>query len=219
MSELSRSDPATDEVLALEESKLLFITSELALLILRSGKVRAIKVQRDGRTISKLALIPHTLGRTVAPSDVELIRSHLNPKADDGATQACYAFVASLVGDSQLIKIEFHNETIDEVTMDGVEETKPGKKEEDEKGLEQVNAELDEDDIDIYGSADAKQAALSAATAARMAARTRLVLSMSECQTLYGYGPIRSAVIGTVDHNVRFFHDMGCDAFSWAGVS
>ena len=198
VSEFSKSDTISDEILPLENSKILFVGSELALLVIISGEVRAFTIQRDGRTISKLALISTQLGRTVAPSDVELIRSHLTPRAEDGSTTACYAFVASLVGDSDLVRIDFRNETIEQADGKGFEETESVKQEKDD--------EMDEDDIDIYGSADAKEAALSAASAARKAANTKLVLEMSRCQKLPAYGPIRSAAIGTIHLEVRVFH-------------
>lgn len=120
----------------------MFITSDVALLFLQDGRVRAIKVQRDGRTISRIELLADKLKQTVPPSSIELIRSHLSPKSEDGSTQACYAFVGSALADSKLLKVDFR--TILDSTI--LEQTLPGP----------VKAEataMDEDEDDIGNAA------------------------------------------------------------------
>lgn len=142
VSDSLKFEQASDEPLPLEHSSLLFITSDIALLFLQDGRIRAIKVQRDGRTIAKIAMLPDNLEDTVPPSSIELIRSHLAPKAADGSTQACYAFVGSLLADSQVLKIDFRT-IIDEVMLQDMTT--------DEAGMEQqVADDEDEDDIGEY---------------------------------------------------------------------
>ena len=116
VSDSSKFDLVSEEPLPLEHSSLMFITTDVALLFIRDGRVRAVKVQRDGRTISKIDLLKDSLENTVLPSSIELIRSHLSPKGADGATQACYAFVGSLLGDSQLLKVDFRT-VLDEALL------------------------------------------------------------------------------------------------------
>lgn len=142
VSDSNKFDLASDEPLPLEHSHLMFITSDVALLFLQDGRVRAIKVQRDGRTISRIELLADKLKQTVPPSSIELIRSHLSPKSEDGSTQACYAFVGSALADSKLLKVDFRtilDSTILEQTLSG-----PVKAE---------AAAMDEDEDDI-GNAD-----------------------------------------------------------------
>lgn len=201
MTEMSKTDLVADsEPLALEGSRILFILAEVALLFLHDGGVRAIRVQRDGRTISKLVLLSDQLRSTVPPADVELVRSHLSQRAADGTTQACYVFVASVLGDSEIIRADFRTvytadanggDAVPDVKLESVQDA-PMKVDEEED---------DDDDIDIYGSADAKAEALNAESVARIAAATRLVVETASCQRLPAYGPIRSAVLGTVEQD------------------
>lgn len=187
---------SSNTALALEGSSILFIANEVALIFLRSGEVRAMKVQRDGRSISKLELLPEKLGDTATPSHVELVRSHLTPKTSLGATQACYAFVSSMLGDSELYRIDYTLAQDSSIDAHGPISTsqQPGQ-------VIADSMDVDEDDIDIYGSADAKEAAISAVQAAHIAATTRLVLRMELCHVLPSHGPIRSAVVGTIEPN------------------
>lgn len=92
--------------LRLEDSKMIFITADVSLLFLQDGNVRAVKIQRDGRTISKLVLLPDILRQGMAPSCVELIRSRLTPKAEDGSSRACYIFVGSMMSDSEVVRVD-----------------------------------------------------------------------------------------------------------------
>jgi hypothetical protein len=141
VSDSCKFETSTDGALPLEASSLLFITADVALLFLKDGRIRAIKVQRDGRTISKIVVLPDHLKSTVPPSSIELIRSHLAPKAADGTTQACYAFVGSLVGDSQIVRVDFRT-VIDNALLREGEDTKPETKQENDQVMEE-----DEDDI------------------------------------------------------------------------
>lgn len=147
----SKVDGPGDDNFALEGSKVMFISSDIAILFLHEGTIRAVKIQRDGRTISRVSILPETLGKTVVPSDIELIRSHLTPKAENGATRACYAFVASTLGDSEIIRIDFG---LEQVETNGMEVEVP-----DILKREEEAAEMDEDDIgevelitDSYGN-------------------------------------------------------------------
>ena len=137
MTDMSKTEVAAEGPFSLEGSKLLFVMAEVAILFLQSGQTRAIRVQRDGRTISKLVLLPYLLGQHVPASDLELVRSHLSPRAADGTMQACYVFLASIVGDSQLVRIDFRN-VLDE-HVNGME-TMEAKEEE-------ANESIEEDDI------------------------------------------------------------------------
>lgn len=192
VTDLSKIEAHAKDTLALENSRILFVTAEVCLLFLLDGRLRALRVQRDGRTISRLVLLDDELGTSVPPSCVELIRSHLSPRSADGARQCCFAFVCSMVGNSEMIRVEFKNEVINSEEAAAIDAVvKPEVKTED--------TEMDEDDIDIYGSADAKEAAISAEAAARTAANTRFVVRTRLCWTLEAYGPIRSGVIGAVE--------------------
>lgn len=57
--------------------------------------------------------------------------------------------------------------------------------------------------VDIYGSAEAKEAALTDEHAQRIAAASRFVVSAKPCYTLPAYGPIRAATIGLLEEDVR----------------
>lgn len=129
----------SEESLPLEHSSLMFINSDTALLFLQDGRIKAIKIQRDGRTISKIVMLPDQLDTTVPPSSIELIRSHLSPKAADGSTQACYAFVGSLLGDSHLLKVNFRT-ILDQSALESMQT-------EEVKVEETPMAPEDEDDI------------------------------------------------------------------------
>lgn len=146
VSESCKFDLATGEALPLESSSLLFITADVALLFLKDGRIIANKVQRDGRTISKIVVLPDHLEGTVPPSSIELIRSHLSPKAANGATQACYAFVGSLVGDSQIMRVDFRT-IVDEAMLQGDPESMSQAKQESDQTMEE-----DDDDIGESGS-------------------------------------------------------------------
>lgn len=139
VSDSMKLEQISEEPLPLEHASLMFITSDVALLFLQDGRMRAIKIQRDGRTISKIVMLPDQLDTTVPPSSIELIRSHLTPKAADGSTQACYAFVGSMLGDSHLLKIDFRT-IIDESVLEGIQT-------EDTKMEEASLMPEDEDDI------------------------------------------------------------------------
>lgn len=139
VSDSSKFDLVSDEPLPVEHSSLLFITTDVALLFLRDGRIRAVKVQRDGRTISRVELLRDQLVDTVSPSSIELIRSHLSPKADDGTTQACYAFVGSLLGDSQLLKVDFRT-IVDQAILQQIPS---------ETAKLEESAAMEEDDDDI----------------------------------------------------------------------
>lgn len=118
MTELSKTDVVGSDPSSLEGSKLVFIMAEVAILFLRSGHVRAIRVQRDGRTISRLALLPDNLGQHAPASDLELVRSHLSPRTADGATQSCFVFLASITADSQVLRIDYRT-VIDDIVING----------------------------------------------------------------------------------------------------
>lgn len=141
VSDSSKFDLVSEEPLPLEHSNLMFITNDVALLFIRDGRLRAVKVQRDGRTISKIELLKDHLEKTVPPSSIELIRSHFSPRGADGTTQACYAFVGSLLGDSQLLKVDFRT-IVDEALLQQMPS--------DVAKLEEA-AIMDEDDEDDIG--------------------------------------------------------------------
>lgn len=210
VSDSMKFEQVSQEPLPLEYSSLMFITSDVALLFLQDGLIRVIKVQRDGRTISKIVLLPDQLDMTAPPSSIELVRSHLSAKAPDGTTQACYAFVGSTLADSQLLKVDFRT-ILDEKVLRTMQV--------EEAPLEQsLTAEEDEDDIgqsaallihtllispvrvaDIYGSAEVKEAVLNDTQDFRIAAASRFVVSTDRSFTVPSYGPIRAASMGLTE--------------------
>lgn len=207
LTELSKMEQAQDGPFALEGSKLLFVLPEVAILFLQNGRARAVRVQRDGRTISRLILLPDTLGIHASASDLELVRSHLSPRAADGSTQACYVFLANVAGDSELLRIDFRT-VVDPAlaAAAAIEENSQqagDNSNEDDDDIGMTDIAFDKADLtvsaDIYGSADAKAEALSADRDARIAAFTRLVLSVRRCRHLPAYGPIRSATLGSIE--------------------
>lgn len=107
VSEATKFEQATEEALGLEHSHLMFISAEIAVLILQDGTTRAVRVQRDGRTIAKITAFPDVFDKTTMPSSLELVRSHLAPEANEEGRHICYAFVGSMLGDSQLWRIDF----------------------------------------------------------------------------------------------------------------
>lgn len=138
VSDSTKFELVSEEPLPLEHSNLMFITADVALLFLQDGRLRAIKVQRDGRTITNIIRLPDQLDTTVAPSSIELIRSHLSSKAASGSTQACYAFVGSLLSDSEMLKVDFRT-IIDESILQATQT--------DEVKKENTLPAEDEDDI------------------------------------------------------------------------
>lgn len=59
------------------------------------------------------------------------------------------------------------------------------------------------DTIDLYGSAEAKEAALTDVRDAKLAAATRYTVTSALTFSLPGYGPVRAATIGTIHEGVR----------------
>lgn len=137
MTDLSKTETAIEGPFSLEGSKIMFVMAEVAILFLQSGQTRTIRVQRDGRSISKLVLLPDNLGKHVPSSDLELIRSHLSTRSADGVTQACFVFLASMIGDSQLIRIDFRTVLEEGVNGEDLVEAK----------AEDADYSIEEDDI------------------------------------------------------------------------
>lgn len=128
--------------LALEGCQIVFIAADIALLTAADGRCVALKLQRDGRTVSKLSIMPDTLMQNSPACCVELVRSHLTARTEHDAHRACYVFLGSIVSDSHLSRLDIDRASLDGEThllTNGTANASPAQQED--------PADMDEDDI------------------------------------------------------------------------
>jgi cleavage and polyadenylation specificity factor subunit 1 len=169
---------------SLEGAQICFPYDDLALIFLRTGEIWSLKIFRDGRSVSGMRLL--RVGVTSQASVVEIVGKNL-------------IFVGSQVGDGVLIrwsKADVEDASEEDEETDGMD----------------VDEEDDEDEEidDIYrtNKSEAKAKAngnVNGTTTKSDRPRNGRKIQLSICDSLPGYGPIRSLAVGEVAENVGIF--------------
>ncbi|KAK4054607.1 mRNA cleavage and polyadenylation factor subunit [Microbotryomycetes sp. JL221] len=181
--DLAMNEPAKIEATSakedLEGAQVCFLATNAAAVFCRSGSVLEVVITTSGRSVTALKV--RKIGQGVPTSSVERIRGRFGEHG--------YLLAASETGESCLCKWNVERRAANPATtMNG------------SAGQTSVRDEimdLDEDDIDIYGTSDHSETLASSAK--NGTGHLVPMISLSVCDTLEHYGGLRDMVTGLVD--------------------
>ncbi|KAG1848301.1 CPSF A subunit region-domain-containing protein [Suillus subalutaceus] len=171
--------------LCLEGSRLVFVDEKTFFVIRKDGMIHPIEIILDGRTVSKLVLLP-VIAQTTIPAVAKLLNDDL-------------LFVGSMVGPSVLMKT-----AREEVPLE-----LPAQQTGAATTIDFADSmDLDDDD-DLYGdSQTAAQATVGATSGTSAATKTRSVIHLSLCDSLPAYGPIADMTFSLAKNGERFVPEL-----------
>ncbi|KAK0240309.1 CPSF A subunit region-domain-containing protein [Armillaria nabsnona] len=169
-----------DRDLSLEGSRSVFVDDKTLFITLKDGTVYPVEIVADGKSVSKLVMSA-AIAQTAVPS--------LMKKLDDH-----HIFIASTVGPSVLVKAtKVEEEVDDDEAMDAVPTTVVDTS---------TTMDVDDDDDDIYGSSMVPEPEVNGTTNGAVK-KTRTVIHLSLCDTLFAYGPISGVTFSVAKNGDR----------------
>ncbi|OJA10745.1 hypothetical protein AZE42_07268 [Rhizopogon vesiculosus] len=170
--------------MSLEGSQLVFVDEKTFFVIRRDGMIHPVEIVLDGRTVSKLLLLP-VIAQTTIPAIAKLLNDDL-------------LFVGSMVGPSVLMKT-----TREEVPIDQPTQQTPT------TSIAPDGMDLDDDDDDLYGdSTTVTQATVGVTSGAGATTRTRSVIHLLLCDSLPAYGPIADMTFSLAKSGERYVPEL-----------